>query len=189
MKVSFGRVIPVKSVTNPSRENTKKRVDNSTFEVARVLNSEKSTTYSKEEAQSIRNFFKEVLCDYNGRDGILIRRTNAGDIFMISGKDAKHLQDKEKIEGYIDLMEEDGQRKKRREAQIVLSSSQIVEDGDNSIKPVKKIKIDGFEYYKTQRYFTAKVDGFIRNDVEKTLSPTRENRCENVVVEYNGLYL
>ena len=189
MKVSFGRVIPVKSVTNPSPENTRKRVDNSTFEVARVLNSEKSTTYSKEEAQIIRCFFKEILGDYNGKDGILIKRTEAGDLFMLSGKDAEHLQNKEKIDAYIDIKSEDGKRKKRKEAQIVLSSSQIVEDGGNSTNPVKKTKIDGFEYYKTQRYFTAKVDGFIRTDIVQTSSPTCENRCENVVVDYKGLYL
>ena len=92
MKISFGRVIPINSITNPNSENKRKRVDNSTFEVAKVLNSEKSQIYSKEEAQSIRNFFKGVLGDYNGKDGILIKRTETGDLYMLSGKDAEHIK-------------------------------------------------------------------------------------------------
>ena len=115
MQVTFGRVIPVKSVTNPSAENTRKRVDNSTFEIVRVLNSESTSIYSKEEAKSIRNFFKEILGDYNGKDGILIKRTEAGDLFMLSGKDAEHLKNKEKVEGYIELKAENGKQKKKKE--------------------------------------------------------------------------
>ena len=55
-------------------------------------------------------------------------------------------------------------------------------------RPIKA-KLDQFEYYNTQRYFTAKVDGFIRKEVEPTSSPTCENRCENIVVDYKSLYL
>ena len=186
MQVTFGRVIPVKSVTNPSAENTRKRVDNSTFEIVRVLNSESTSIYSKEEAKSIRNFFKEILGDYNGKDGILIKRTEAGDLFMLSGKDAEHLKNKEKVEGYIELKAENGKQKKKKEAQIVLASSQLP---IGVTKNQTKVKIDMFEYYRTQRYFTAKLDGYIRKDVEQTYSPTCENRCENVLVDYKGLYL
>lgn len=188
MKVSFGRVIPVKSVTNPSAENTRKRVDNSTFEIAKVLNSNNTPNYSKEEAQKIRNFFTEVLGDYNGKDGVLIRRTEAGDLFLISGKDAKHLQNKEKIEGYIEYKAEDGKQRKKKDAQIVLSSSQIPENNHPNKKPINA-KLDIFEYFSTQRYFSAKVDGFIRKDIEQTQSPTRENRCENLIVDYSSLIL
>ena len=188
MKVSFGRIIPVKSVTNPSCANTKRRVDNSTFEVAKVLNSEKSSVYSKEEATKIRSFFKEVLCDYNGKDGILIRRTEAGDLFMISGADAKKLQHKEKIEGFIDLKAEDGKQRRKKDTEIVLSSSKLPVEEQASKKPIKA-KLDEFRYFKAERFFTAKVDGFIRSDVEQTSSPTIENRCENITVEYQELYL
>lgn len=189
MKVSFGRIIPLKSVTNTNQINQRKRVDNSTFEVAKVLNSEKSLVYSENEAQKIRNFFKEILSDYNGRDGILIKKTGEGELFLISGKDAKHLQNKEKIEGYIDLVAEDGKRKNKKDSQVVLSSSQIVGKSDKSVQQRTKIKLDGFEYYRTQRYFTAKVDGYIRTDVQQTESPTMKNRCENIFVDYKGLYL
>ena len=188
MKVNFGRIIPVKSVTNPSPENTRTRVDNSTYEIGKVLNSEKTTIYSKEEAQKIKNFFKEVLGDYNGKDGILIKRTEAGDLFMISGKDAEHLQNKEKVEGYIELKAEDGKQKKKKDSQILLSSSQL-ENGEKPSKKSTKIKLDCIEYYNTQRYFTAQVDGYIREEIPPTISPTCENKCENIIVDYKGLYL
>lgn len=188
MQLSFGRVIPVKSVTNPSSENRRKRVDNSTFEIGKVLNSEKTSTYTREEAQSIRDFFKEILGDYNGKNGILLKRTEDGDLFLISGKDAEHLKGKEKVEGYIELKAEDGKQKKKKDSQIILSSSKLSENKQSSRRP-NKAKLDQFEYYNTQRYFTAKVDGYIRKEVESTMSPTCENRCENVVVDYKGLYL
>ena len=95
-------------------------------------------------------------------------------------------KNKEKIEGYIELKAEDGTQKKKKDTQIVLSSSQLP---IGATKKTTKVKLDMFEYYRTQRYFTAKVDGYIRKNVEQTLSPTSENRCENVVVDYKGLYL
>ena len=188
MKVSFGRIIPVKSVTNPNFENKRRRVDNSTFEVAKVLNSEKSTVYSNDEATQIRHFFKEVLGDYNGKNGILIRRTESGDLFMISGADAKKLQHKEKIEGFIDLKAEDGKQRRKKDTEIILSSSAFPLEQQADKKPIKA-KLDEFRYFKAERFFTAKVDGFIRSDVEQTSSPTIENRCENITVEYQELYL
>lgn len=188
MKVSFGRIIPVKSATNPSCENKRRRVDNSTFEVAKVLNGEKSSVYSNDEATQIRNFFKEVLGDYNGKNGILIRRTESGDLFMISGSDAEKLQKKEKIDGYIELKAENGAQRKKKDAEITLSSSRVSTE-QQANKNLIKAKLDEFRYFNVQRFFTAQVDGFIRNDVEQTLSPTYENKCENIAVEYQELYL
>lgn len=188
MKVSFGRIIPVKSVTNPNFENKRRRVDNSTFEVAKVLNSEKSTVYSNDEATQIRHFFKEVLGDYNGKNGILIRRTESGDLFMISGSDAEKLQKREKIDGYVELKAENGNQRKKKDAEIILSSSKLPFEQQTTRTPIKA-KLDEFRYFNAQRFFTAQVDGFIRNDVEQTLSPTYENRCENIAVEYQELYL
>ena len=188
MKVSFGRIIPVKSATNPNNENKRKRVDNSTFEVAKVLNSENSSVYSKKEADSIRNFFKTILGDYNGKNGILIRRTEAGDLFMISGEDAKKLEKKERVDGYIELKAEDGKQRRKKDSEIILSSSQLDEDTQAGKQPIKA-KLDEFRYFNAQRFFTAKVDGYIRNDVKQTPSPTCENRCENIFIEYQELYL
>ena len=188
MKVSFGRIIPVKSVTNPNSENRRKRVDNSTFEIAKVLNSENSSVYTKEEATSIRDFFKTILGDYNGRNGILIRRTEAGDLFLISGADTQKLEKKEKIEGYIELKAENGKKQRRKDTEIILSSSELSDNLKAEKTPIRA-RIDEFRYFNARRFFTAKIDGFIRNDVEQTSSPTCENRCENIFVEYQELYL
>ena len=188
MKVSFGRIIPVKSVTNPNYQNTRRRVDNSTYEVAKVLNSEKSSVYTKDEAAQIRSFFQEVLGDYNGKDGILIRRTEAGDLFMISGSDVEKLQKKEKIDGYVELKAENGTQRKKKDTEIILTSSEFPVEQQANKTPLKA-KLDEFRYFNAQRFFTAQVDGFIRNDVEQTLRPTCENRCENIAVEYRELYL
>lgn len=189
MKISFGRIIPIKSVTNPSSENQRKRVDNSTFEVARVLNSEKSTNYSKEEATSIRLFFRDILGDYNGKNGILIRRNEDGDLFLISGEDAKKLEKREKIKGYVEFKAENGKQKKKKDTEIIFSSSQILPEEQIPTKKPIKAKIDRFQYLNTKRYFTAQADGFIRKDIEQTSSPTYENRCENIIVDYKELCL
>ena len=96
MKVSFGRIIPINSITAPDCSSKKKRVDNSTYDVAKVLNSEKTSAYSRAEAASIRNFFQNVLGDYNGKNGILMKRTQRGDDVLISGKDALTIKEIEK---------------------------------------------------------------------------------------------
>ena len=193
MKVSFGRIIPITSISAPSKNIQRKKVDNPTYEIAKVLNSEKSTVYSRAEAKSIREFFQNILGDYNGKNGVLIKRTQAGDTVLISGKDAEHLKGKEKIDGYVDLKIENGQNKKKKDSEIILSSSKLEFD---DLTPAQKyggapikVKLDQFQYFNTQRYFTAKVDGFIREDVKHTQSPTSENRCENIVVNYQELYL
>ena len=107
---------------------------------------------------------------------------------MLSGKDAEHIKGKEKVDGYIELKAENGKQTKKKNSQIILSSSQLPEKKQPSKKPINA-KINQFEYYNTQRYFTAKVDGYIRKEVEPTSSPTCENRCENIVVDYKSLYL
>lgn len=85
---AFGRVIKVNSISNPGRLNVP--VDESTYDVARVLNGERVQNYSEKEAKRIRGFFKDILGDYNGKDGIVMRKIGK-DVFLLSGEDAaKH---------------------------------------------------------------------------------------------------
>lgn len=193
MNVSFGRIIPVKSVSNPNSEYQRSRVDNSTFEVVKVLNSEKSSKYSREESSKIRSFFQAVLGDYNGKNGILMKRTEDGDLVLLSGKDAKEAaKNKTDINKLIESKIEDG-KKQKPDTQIVLSSSKLTEDGltekQKTGKEPIKTKLNQFQYLNTARYFTAKVDGFIRKDILPTHSATKETRCENIFVNYNELCL
>lgn len=193
MKVSFGRVIPITSLSAPSKDIKTKRVDNSTYEIAKVLNSEKSTVYSKAEAKSIREFFQEILGDYNGKDGILIKRTNSGNTVLLSGEDARKMQGKEIVDGYINTKIENGHTKKKKDSEIILSSSKLsYEDLTPAQKyngaPIK-VKLDRIQYFNTQAYYTAHVDGYIKSDVAPTNSPTCVTKCENIVVNYKELFL
>lgn len=204
MKISFGRIIPINSITAPDCSSKKKRVDNSTYDVAKVLNSEKTSAYSRAEAASIRNFFQGVLGDYNGENGILMKRTQRGDDVLISGKDTIAIKEIEKgkiknpqktqakIEEFIYARLENGQRKKQ-DSTVILSSSKLSRDnltfsqiyGETPIKA----KLDQFAYMNVQSYYTAQLDGFIRKDVKPTDNETFENQCANITAEYQELKL
>lgn len=204
MKVSFGRIIPINSISAPDYYSKKKRVDNSTYNVAKVLNSEKTSAYSKSEAANIRNFFQAILGDYNGKDGIIMKRTQRGDDVLISGKDAQQIKEIEKgknksseksqakIEELIYAKLENGNGKKK-DSVIILGSSTLSRNdltfaqiaGESQIKT----KLDQFGYMNVQHYYTAELDGFIRKDIEPTDKETCENQCANVIAEYQELKL
>lgn len=203
MRVSFGRIIPINSITAPDYNSKKKRVDNSTYDVAKVLNSEKTSTYSKTEATSIRSFFQSILGDYNGKNGIIMKRTSRGDDVLISGKDAQTIKELDKnkknpdkaqakIEEFIYAKLENGHGKKK-ESMILLGSSKLSRDsltvaqrcGETPIKA----KLNQFAYLNTQSYYTAQLDGFMRKDVKQTDKETCENKCENIIAEYKELNL
>lgn len=203
MRVSFGRIIPIVSVTAPDCSVKKKRVDNSTYDVAKVLNSEKTSTYSRAESASIRNYFQSILGDYNGKNGILMKRTNRGDVVLISGKDAQTIKEmeknkknpekaQEKINELIYAKLENGHGKKK-ESLIILDSSKLSRDSLNMAQiygdaPIKA-KLDKIAYLNLQSYYTAQLDGFMRKDIEPTDKETCENQCENIIAEYQELKL
>ncbi len=89
-KISFGRIIPISSDSDNKKSD--KRIDSSTYEICKILNSEHTSKYSKKQAASIREFFKSVLGDYNGQDGIIFKQSADGDIVLLSGKDAKEIK-------------------------------------------------------------------------------------------------
>lgn len=65
------------------------QIDKSTNEICKILNSKPSKMYSDKQAERIRDFFKSVLGDYNGKDGIVFEKNNKGDILLISGDNCK----------------------------------------------------------------------------------------------------
>ena len=83
--INFGRVIEIKSVTNPELASDRMKLDNSTYKINDILNSSDVTGYSRGERKSVRRFFKDILEDYNGYNGILIRRFGKNRIALISG--------------------------------------------------------------------------------------------------------
>ncbi len=92
--LSFGRVIQIKS--DSQNQTSTDKTDKSTYEICKILNSERTHKYSNQQAQSIRDFFKSILDDYNGQNGILMRKNDSGDIVLISGKEAKKISRIEK---------------------------------------------------------------------------------------------
>ena len=202
MKVSFGRIIPVNSISAPDSSSKRKRVDNSTYDVAKVLNSEKTSAYSRAEAASIKNFFQVILGDYNGKNGIIMKRTQRGDDVLISGKDALQIKEIEKgktknpektqakVEELIYAKLENGNGKKQ-DSTIILRSSKLSRN-DLSIAQICgeipiKTKLNQFAYMNIQSYYTAQLDGAIRKDINPTDKETCENQCANIIAEYQEL--
>ena len=180
MKVSFGRIIPITSDTT-QKKNPKRRVDNSTYEIAKILNSEKSTIYSRNESANIRSFFRNILGDYNGQNGILMKKSSAGDTFLISGKDAEKLKETTEIDEYIEKYFHNRQ-KKGKENELILSSTK-------QQKGKGKTKFNLFQYISAKTYYTALRDGHILNNKQPTDTSTGENKIPNYIVNYEELIL
>lgn len=92
---AFGRVIKF----NAPKERVEFSEDDRRFgslrDLQKVLNSEKTDIYTKNEADRIKGFFKNILGDYNGQNGIIIAKAH-GDTVIISGEDAKTVKALEK---------------------------------------------------------------------------------------------
>ena len=95
---AFGRVIKL----NAPKEKVEFSADDRDFgvlhELENVLNSRNSRVYTKSQSEKIREFFKNILGDYNGENGIRIEKAY-GDTVIISGEDAKKLKELEEKHG------------------------------------------------------------------------------------------
>lgn len=193
MKISFGRIIPIKSVSSPCKNIQRKKVDKPTYEIAKVLNSEKSTVYSDSESKSIREFFQRITGDYNGKDGVLIKRTESGDTVLITGQDVQNIKNKGSFEYYLESGIENGKTRNKKDSEIVITSSKLKSEDLTPSQIYGKIpiktKLDRFQYYSIQRHFSALVDGYIRNDIKHTQNATSINRRENITADYQELFL
>ena len=132
-----------------------------------------------------------------------MKRTNRGDVVLISGKDAHVINELDKnkknpekaqakIEEFIYAKLENGHGKKE-ESLIILNSSKISRNSLNMAQiygeaPIKA-KLDKISYMNIQSYYTAQLDGFMRKDVKPTDKETCENQCENITAEYQELKL
>lgn len=94
---NFGRTIKI--YANPKQSPSK--LNSSLNEVSNVLNSKPSKLYGDKQSEKIRAFFKSILGDYNGKDGILFRKSEDGDIVLLSGNDASYINRIEKRKKYI----------------------------------------------------------------------------------------
>ena len=85
---SFGNVYLIKSTTNSPYVKSRK-IDDSTYGVALLLNNKNHRLYSKRDGEKIRNFFAANIDDYTGRNGSKMVRAGQN-IFLITGKDIKN---------------------------------------------------------------------------------------------------
>lgn len=157
---SFGRIIKIDS--DSASQNQNKKIDNSTFEIGKILNSEQSKKYSKQQANSIREFFKSVLGDYNGHNGILLRKNDNGDVLLLSGKDAYKVQRIEKRIKYL------GEKRAQEQIKQILNG-EVNNEYSIEFKTGKKTKtgfdiFNKFIYCRTKYTYGTKIDGAIQEN-------------------------
>lgn len=113
---AFGRVIKLNAPKERVEFSETDRKFGSLYELQKVLNSEKTDIYTRGEANKIREFFKNILGDYDGKRGVMITKAY-GDTVILSGEDVKKVAELEKKHGIIyDVSSEkaDGTRKSRK---------------------------------------------------------------------------
>ena len=85
--INFGRIIEVQNTTDSARSKKNAK------EIANILKGIPSLVYTDEQEEKIRKFFKENLGDYDELSYVTARKTKDGYTVLITGKDAKVIQD------------------------------------------------------------------------------------------------
>ena len=98
-RASFARVIAISDERTGKISKYDDEKMNSLSELQNVLNGHRSSIYSNNAAQKIRNFFKDILGDYNGKNGITIR-SFGDDVILFSGEEANKLKQLEHQANY-----------------------------------------------------------------------------------------
>ena len=131
---NFGRVIQMQNAENDelTRRNAKQLVG--------VLNNSDKSMYSKSQEVEIRNFFKDVLGDYNGHDGIMTRKTQDGKNFLISGQDAKDI--KQIVKRQYDSYKNDKLTQHQKKAVLEANQIELEAEIDERLENGKKGKAD-----------------------------------------------
>ncbi len=95
---TFGRVIKLNAPPQKVEFSADDRNFGVLYELENVLNSRGSGVYTRNESNKIREFFKNILGDYSGKNGIMIEKA-FGDTVIISGDDAKKVKELEEQYG------------------------------------------------------------------------------------------
>lgn len=206
-QINFGRVIKITSQSNPLIKGTDRKIDDSTHEIVQVLNSEKTKNYTQDEATKIRAFFKNILGDYNGKNGIIMRKAFNEDIILLSGQDAKDIKNIEeeskkekyrnrKLNNHYNIhFYADKEIKKRVENGKYPKPLTILEFKNSNLnlsqeqKYPKNIKFNTFNYSLQNKSFICIKDGHICEDVPPTSNQTDTNKFMNFEYEENKLEL
>jgi len=126
---AFGRVIRLNPPPSRVEFSSDDRYFGVLHDLENVLNSRGSAVYTRGESNRIREFFKNILGDYNGRNGIMIQKAY-GDTVIISGDDFQKINELEKEHGvsYSNISSAKGRKKnkdnrdsKSKEARILIA--------------------------------------------------------------------
>ena len=213
-QINFGRVIPVKTtfIQNNNAITDGQKEDKAVIDVVKVLNGSGSDLYTKEQSDTIRMFFKNILGDYNGQNGIMLRRVQ-NQMVILSGKDAEAIKNMEKFRTSDSgkkqhgrkvskknrftkvQMEVDNEIKKRLENGKQLKDESLIEfKSSNPIlsagKSAEKVKFSSIVYSRLSNYFTLQNDG-VRSEmvVKKVLPENSNNRLQNYNYEKQELII
>lgn len=200
---NFKRAIPVS--TSIYYPNSGRALDENTIEVAKVLNSKKSSTYSQDAATKMKVFFKSVLGDYDGRSGIEFRKLPEQNMLvLLSGKDLnaiKRIEEEQRpIKKQINKSKTTSKAKKKKaiselHAKVDTEIQRRLENGvDGKTKAHLNFKNDyltnkvtSIKYCMKQSFFSALVDGKVDNTKPKTHYPTSTNKAQNFIYEERSI--
>ena len=192
--VSFKRTIPV--TTSTFYETSGRELDKKTIEIAKVLNSKKTSSYTQESALNIRNFFKSVLGDYNGQNGVEFRKLPKEDtLVLLSGKDLnaiKQLEEKQKpIKKDVNKSKTLSNRRKKQVIDELHSQVDGVKGKPKSYLSFRtdysNNKVDSIKYCMKQLFYSPMVDGIVDRTKPTTYHPTTVNKAQNFIYEENTI--
>lgn len=163
---NFGKAIKLYPYSVQSGE----KLNNLLNEVCNVLNSKPSNLYTESQAEKIRTFFGTMLSDYNGKDGILFRKSEDGDIVLLSGKDANAIRRLEKRKIYIgeDIVERVINKEINKRLQISSNENEeaVINLYSDNTRPCKIF--NRFSYGQMYSEYGEKSNGVIKKASENT---------------------
>ncbi len=202
---SFSRAIKINSVSNPELDRNSYNIDKCTKEIENVLNN-RTSHYNKSQTERLKEFFINILGDYDGNNLVLFRKIKDGTIVLLSGKDAEDIERFEEHNKKTDKKENTFQKKDRMilkrlengidykpETTLTFLSTKLKPE-DRTIeqlegkKPIYT-KLDYIIYSNLVYSYTEAKDGFILTDSKEITKPNGQKVFRNVAYEQKELKL
>lgn len=181
--VNFTRVIPLNFTKTPNA-STIRGIDPALAEISDILNSCEPFFYSKEESSKIREFFRQKIDDYNGKNGVLI--TKAGNkIYLVTGEDVEEVyaakkRAQKKISG-IKSTAESNKKKDNKISEVknaLFSEIEQKAENGNGRKPdsgftlnrkdIQNLRFDSISYY--YKYYSSYPEKYVHIPSGRTLN-------------------
>lgn len=200
---SFKRAIKIDFIQNPDLYRNNHVIQHGTDAIAAVLNNEPTDVYTKEEKEQLKGFFTNILEDYNEKTPVSFHYIPGTGHVLLSGKDAKEI-----AKDYRELDKKHYNKKpeKRAQKEIEIKEKIInkIENGHdytpttklsfyassiNSSNKNKFIKIDNFNFYEYQYFYTSLFDGAIDETDGIDINPSETYNAQNISAKYDSLTL